>query len=258
LDKQFIQGKTSQTPLSDSCLITKLSNYINLSEHDINLVLGLEEHEESFKPRSTVRNASEPVEKLYVVKDGWLFSYTTLPDGGRQVLQLHFPGDIVGIPDIAFDYTTVSLETIEHTVLCPFPKRALDQVFLHSPRLTALLFSFGMVDYNVLLDRIRAISRMNSYERIAHFILEIRSRLKITRPQMANSFELPLTQELIGDAVGLTNVHVSKSLTKLQDMGLLRRIGRTVELLDEAAIRNLVDFRDRYFKIDTAWFPAAR
>jgi CRP/FNR family transcriptional regulator len=121
--------------------------------------------------------------------------------------------------------------------------------------LSALLFSIGMVEHAVLVDRIRIISRMRARERVIHFLLEVVSRLRVTRREMGGRFDMPLSQEMIGDAIGLTNVYVSRSLKQMQAEGMIVRHGRGIDLVDEEAMKKAVDFEDRHFKIDTTWFP---
>lgn len=241
--------------MTDSCLVSKLSHYIDLDEPDRSLITRLEKRERDFPRRHVVREVGDEARMLYAVRDGWLFSSTTMRDGRRQVLQFHYPGDIIGIPDLAFSSATVTLETLTPVCLCPFPKTALDDVFVETPRLAALLFNLGMVDHVVLLDRLRAISRFNAQERISHLILEVVSRLRITHPEIGAHFELPLNQNMIGDAVGLTNVYVSRSFKGMEETGLIRRRGRMLEILDEDDLRRRVGFEDRYFSVDTEWLP---
>lgn len=241
--------------MSESCLIAKLDHYVDLTVSDKDLLGKLEDEEWHVDRKHQLRDGGDEVDSLYVVKTGWLFSYTILPDGRRQVLQLHYPGDIVGIPDLAFEHATTAIETLTGGCLCPFPKKALDEIFEQSPRVTALLFSIGMVDHVVLLDRIRAISRMSAMERLAHFLLEIQSRLRITDKDIGAEFELPLSQDVIGDAIGLTNVYVSKSFARMEERGDIRRDGRKIEICREDELRELCDFHDRYMRIDTSWFP---
>ena len=241
--------------MTRSCLIEKIGYHIPISERDARLLAAMEETQESHHARALVRDTGEPAERLYVVKSGWFFSYTLLPDGGRQILHLHYPGDIVGIPDIAFHRAGAALTAATDGVLCPFPKSALDEVFIRSPRLSALLFSIGMVEHAVLADRIRIVGRRGARERVMHFLLEVVSRLRVTRRDLGAHFELPLSQAMIGDAVGLSNVYVSRALTRLQRDGLIARNGRGIELMDEAAMKREVDFEDRHFRIDTSWFP---
>ncbi|MFD0390958.1 Crp/Fnr family transcriptional regulator [Tistrella bauzanensis] len=115
--------------------------------------------------------------------------------------------------------------------------------------------TLGMMDHVVLLDRIRTIGRMNADERVAHFLLEIVSRLRITSPDITDTFDLPLSQELIGDALGLTNVYVSRTMSLMERAGLIQRMDRAIRICDERALKDMADFQDRYYRIDTSWFP---
>ncbi|MFZ5638519.1 MAG: Crp/Fnr family transcriptional regulator [Pseudomonadota bacterium] len=243
--------------MSRSCLIEKIGYHIPLSPADEALLARLEQDEESFRADSTVRGLGAPADRLYVVRKGWFYAYTMLPDGGRQILHIHYPGDIVGLPDIAFVRTNAALAAAVDGTLCPFPKSALDEVFIRSPRLSALLFSIGMVEHAVLADRLRIVSRQGATSRVAHFLLEVVSRLRVTRRDLGTGYDLPLSQSMIGDAVGLTNVHVSRALKRLEASGAIARQGRWIDLLDEPGLRSRVDFEDRHFRIDTSWFPAA-
>jgi len=241
--------------MSDSCLVEKIGYHIPLSPQDAALLAKLEEAEEPVRIKAMVRDIGVPAEHLYVVKSGWFYTYMTLPNGSRQILHIHYPGDIVGIPDVAFMKTASALAAATDGLLCPFPKSGLYEVFERSPRLSALLFSIGMVEHAVLADRIRIISRLGAKERVVHFLLEVVSRLRVTRRDMKTQFDLPLSQTMIGDAVGLTNVYVSRALKQMQAEGFIRRDGRGIDLLDEPRMKQSVDFEDRHFRIDTTWFP---
>lgn len=241
--------------MSRSCLIEKIGYHIPIGDADARLLARMEEETQNVRAKTVIRELGDPVERLYVVKSGWFYSYMYLPNGSRQILHVHYPGDIVGIPDIAFLRTSAALAAATDGVLCPFPKSALDEVFVRSPRLSALLFSIGMVEHAVLVDRIRIISRMRARERVIHFLLEVVSRLRVTRREMGGRFDMPLSQEMIGDAIGLTNVYVSRSLKQMQAEGMIVRHGRGIDLVGEGAMKKAVDFEDRHFKIDTTWFP---
>ena len=238
-----------------SCLVEKLGYYVTLSKDEEDHLARLEKQEQDAERGAQIRRGGEAADHLFVVKTGWLFGYTVLEDGRRQVLQLHFPGDIVGLPDLAFKHATTGLQSATEVVLCPFPKSGLDDVLTKSPTLTALLMSIGMVDHVVLLDRIRLVGRMSAKERIAHLLLEIMCRLRITNPGMEAEFRMPLTQDVIGDAVGLTNVYVSRTLGELEQEGFIQRSEGRVQIARENELRKLTDFEDRYFQMDTSWFP---
>lgn len=239
----------------ESCLVEKLRYYVTLSDDEVTLLSQLEENEQEEARGAMIRHGGEPVDHLFVVKAGWLYGYTILADGRRQVLQLHFPGDIIGLPDLAFEHATTGLQSCTDAVLCPFPKAGLDNILQQSTTLTALLMSIGMVDHVVLLDRIRLLGRMDAKARIGHLLLEIMCRLRTTNRNMGCEFRLPLTQDEIGDAVGLTNVYVSRTLGELERDGFIHRSDGRVKILREDELRELTDFEDRYFQMDTSWFP---
>ncbi|WP_188576826.1 Crp/Fnr family transcriptional regulator (plasmid) [Tistrella bauzanensis] len=248
-------NSSSKRTQKTNCLIEKMGYYLDLSDPDIAHLASLQKHEQNWRQRDIVRESGAPADLLYVVKSGWCYSYTIMVDGRRQVLQIHHPGDVIGIPDVAYERAVTGLQAATDICLCPFPKNRLDEIFRDSPRLTALLMTLGMMDHVVLLDRIRTIGRMNADERVAHFLLEIVSRLRITSPDITDTFDLPLSQELIGDALGLTNVYVSRTMSLMERAGLIQRMDRAIRICDERALKDMADFQDRYYRIDTSWFP---
>ena len=242
-------------PNHDSCLVNKLSNFIDLDETDFDLLAKLEKEEESYAPNDTVWKNGQEATHLYVVKSGWLFSDMDLPDGRRQIVQIHHPGDIIGMPDIALRHAALNVQSITDTVLCPFPKQHLDEVITRSSRLSALLFTLSLRDQVIFIDKLRAIGRMNARERVAWFLLDIAHRLRMTNRTMTDSFRLPMTQTEIGDATGLTSVTISKTMMQLQLDKLIDRRDGNIILRGEDALRSMCDYVDRYGDMDTSWFP---
>lgn len=240
-----------------SCLVQKLSHYVDLTELSRKQLMSLEETEREFGKHAEVYRSGDRNDRLYVVKRGWLYSYTDLPDGRRQIVKIHHPGDIIGFPDIAFDTATTTLQTSEQACLCPFSKSALELIFQRSPQLTALMFSLAVRDQAIMIDALRAMGRMSAREKLAHLLLDLISRLRISNKNLTDTLRLPLNQFEIGDAVGLTNVYVSKTLIVLEREGFIRRRGDEIQLLKEQALAQLVDFSDRHHAMDTSWFPNA-
>lgn len=239
----------------NSCLIAKLSHYIDLSDENSELLARLEKDERDFPAHTEIYGGNHAVKHLHVVKSGWLYHYADMPDGRRQIVRIHHPGDIIGFHDIAFFESSTTLYSATDVCLCPFPKNALDQIFISSPRITALLFSIAVRDQVILVDMLKALGRMSARERIAFLILDLLNRLRITNSVMTNSFKLPLNQSEIGDVLGLTNVYVSRTMKLLQDEGLIALHDDQLQVVNEPALRDLCDFIERYQNIDTSWFP---
>ena len=239
---------------SQSCLVAKLSYYIDLTDQDAKLLTMLEKTENAHE-RGKIYAGGERVDNLYVVKAGWLFGATIMPDNRRQIVKVYHSGDIVGFPDIAFEHATIDIFAAEDVVLCPFPKTALEEIFRQSPRLTALMFTLALRDQVILLDHVRALGRMSAVEKMCYFLLDLLARLRITNRHIGNTIRMPLTQTEIGDALGLTNVYVSKTLARMEADNLIKRASSTIRMVDEARMADICDFVDRYKDLDTSWLP---
>lgn len=244
------------SPSPPSCLVSKLSHYVDLDDEDRERLAKFEESEEHFADQSEIYLEGDLTEHLHVVKSGWLYGYTDMPDGRRQIVGLHHPGDILGLADIAFPHATVNLRCCTDVSLCPFPKSKMDVIFTEAPRIAALLFTMAAREQVLLIDTLKAMGRMSARERVAYLLLDLLSKLRITNGDMSGMFHLPLTQSEIGDVLGLTNVYVSKTLGLLEVDGFISRQGNKVRILDEKALIRLCDFVDRYADMDTSWFPA--
>lgn len=240
--------------MTESCLFSKLSKFADLSEADGRLLAVLEEAERSYKKDQVVRRTGQPVDELFVVKSGWLTSFSILEDGRRQLLRLFYPGDIVDLSEIAQERAQHDIKCVTAATLCPFPRSGLEPIMVRSPRLTALLFAMTVKESAVLLDRIRAIGRLSAYERLCYLLLEIADRLTLTVPDVGDGFRLPLTQSDVADLLGLTNVYVSKTIARIERDRLVRRQGNRIILLDPERMREICEYQNSH-RIDTSWFP---
>ena len=239
----------------DSCLIAKLGRYAALAETDKTMLSTLEKDERTYTKDELVIRSGDPVEELFVVKSGWLTSYSLLDDGRRQLLRLFYPGDIVDLSEIALITSRHDIKCLTPATLCPFPKSGLEPLFEKSPRLTALLFSMTVRENATLLDRIRAVGRFSAYERVCYLLLEIGHRLHaLGDDSISGGFRLPLTQSDIADLLGLTNVYVSKTMSRIEKDGLIQRDGNRIRILDAPRMQDLCDFNSDP-GIDTSWFP---
>ena len=114
-----------------------------------------------------------------------------------------------------------------------------------------------MLENVALSDRLKCLGRCTGEGKLAGLLLEILYRLRITNPHMTNSFEVGLTQSDIGDAIGLTNVHVSRLFAVMKNAGLVDRDDKCYTILDEEYLQDVAHYTNRFAAIDTSWFPAS-
>lgn len=239
-----------------SCLYRKIVHYIPLSEDDAAYLERLEADLRAFPARRRLKRAGEAADELFVVRSGWLYSVRYLGEGRRHVEGLHFPGDVIGLSDVTLKARSGDLITATDAVLCPIPKARMGQMFCEAPRIAGILFALSVVDSIIVSERLAVVSRLHADARIAHLLMQIHARLALTRDSEDDWFAMPLSQEVIGDAVSLTQAYVNRSLKELEDRGLILRRDNGVEIRDKAALAELGAFQNRFESIDDSWLPS--
>ena len=241
---------------SIGCLAAKLSNYVHLTDRDHAHLALLEREEQVFGRHQEIVAAGEPLKNLYIVKEGWAYSYVDTRDGRRQIVKLHMPGDLIGFESLPSAVVACSVRAASTTTLCPFLPDMLRIVFSKAGRLAAILFAMSCRDQEMMVGRLRAIGRMDARERLIQMLLDVVNQIRLTMPDVNLPVEIPLSQTEIGDYVGLTNVHVSKTLIRLEREGFIARSdGYRIEILNESGMERVVDYQNYHRALDTSWFP---
>jgi CRP/FNR family transcriptional regulator len=194
---------------------------------------------------------------LFVVRSGWLHSSIVLDNGSRQIMRFHFQGDILGLPLLAFAESPETVTAVTDTTLCPFSRERLAQLIADHPRLGALLLGLTVADRVALADRLASIGRTSARARVGSLVCELFARMRRLGLADGDGIQLPLTQEEIGDATGLTSVHVNRMMRGLVEDGIIERNGGQIRLIDESRLFAESNFVDRT-RIETAWLPPAK
>jgi CRP-like cAMP-binding protein len=200
----------------------------------------------SVRKNKDVLVAGSHYDSVYVNHDGWLFRYKILHDGSRQIIDFILPGQIFGLQACLFQKSLYSVATITETSLSMIPIEMIDQVFERTPRLGKALFWSAAFEGAILAEHLIDAARRSAYERISHLLLELFVRLKAADLTDDMSFDMPLTQELIGDALGLTTVHVNRTMRSLREDKLIVTDGKVVTILDFEGLSLLSDFENSY------------
>jgi CRP/FNR family transcriptional regulator, anaerobic regulatory protein len=238
-----------------SCLADRLGRYIRLVESERRALTALEETERTV-PRGTVLRAEQAASReLYVVRRGWLYSSMLLPDGNRQILSIHLPCDFAGETAIAWSSAAFTLVAATDATVGVIDKTALRNLFDQHPRLGLLLLTLAQADRVALADRLASVGRTSAKARVGALLCDVMRRLRANGENVEGGVPLPLTQEEIGDATGLTAVHVNRMMRQLAEDGLIVRSNGRVRILDENRLATIANHVDRYATIDTSWLP---
>ena len=243
----------------ESCLAERLSHYVRLSEAESLSLAQLEEQERAYRRGAVVIRENEGPREMFIVRSGWLHSSGVLGNGSRQILRFHFQGDLLGMPLLAFPEPPETVTAVTDIVLSPFSREKLGQIIGDHPRLGALILGISVAERVALADRLASIGRTSARARVGSLICEIVSRMRRLGAVSDNGYvQLPLTQEDIGDATGLTSVHVNRMMRALADDCIIERNGGNhLRLLDEKRLIADSNYIDRT-GLETGWLPEAR
>ena len=198
----------------------------------------------------TIVSAGEPLTHVFVIEDGWAMRHRMLPDGRRQIVNFMLPGDCFDLQALVHakaDHfvtaiTNVRLRTVQSS-------RFLAAVRSH-PNLASAFWWAAVQEESILREQIVRIGRRSARERIAHLILELHRRLLQAGGQAGDTMVLPLTREIMADALGLSPVHVSRSLSSLKARKLIETNGRTLRISDPNGLAKLAQFNESYLHLD--------
>jgi CRP/FNR family transcriptional regulator len=241
--------------LGGSCLAERLSHYVRLSDAEHESLAKLEDEDRACRRGAVVIRENEASRELYIVRSGWLHSSVVLGNGSRQIMRFHFQGDILGLPLLAFADSPETVTAVTDTVLCPFSRERLAALIGDHPRLGALILALSVAERVALADRLASIGRTSARARVGALICETFARMRRLGLAEGDPLQLPLTQEDIGDATGLTAVHVNRMMRALVEDGIIARNGGSqIRLLDEARLVGESSFVDRS-SLDPGWLP---
>ena len=245
----------AHTLMRRSALVLRLQRYLPLTVDERESIDVLERRERRVQAGTRLIVESLPNQSLFIVQHGWLHSATTLKAGTRQIVKFHYAGDLLGTSSIAWSIAAATVTAIEDCIVYEISKEQLGRLFKYQPRLAGLLYAVAAAEAVAANDRLTSVGRMGADERLAMLLLDMLARLRSSAGGVVDSFELPLTQTDIGDAAGLTKVHVNRTLKAMEQRGWIERHGRRVRVLDEAGLIALTGFVDRYAEVATDWLP---
>jgi len=243
--------------MGETCLAEHLGRYVALSSNERAALRDLAIDNRHYRRGMVIRPDHGPNGDIFVVENGWLFSSAMLEDGRRQILRLHFRGDLLGLDGLAFDEAADAISALTDAHVCLIDRNSLGTLFAEHPRLAALLFAVQQVDRVTLTDRLVSLGRSSALGRVAALLLWISNRLRFAGLSAERGFALPLTQEEIGDVTGLTAVHVNRTMRVLVEQGLIARTGNSLHILQPERLARVANYNQRREVIDQGWLPAA-
>jgi CRP-like cAMP-binding protein len=227
----------------DSPIVARLRQFIDLGAAEIDTLRSLIECELNVERRRDLVIDGYEYSKLSFVKEGFAARYKLLRNGKRQIINVIVPGDIIGLPGSFLDQATFSVIALTDIKLEVCSLDGFLAVCLRQPRFGLMLSWLAVQEAMSYADRVVDIGRRTPVERLAHFLLEIHGRLALGGGATETDFDLPISQEVISDALGLSVPHLNRMLARLRGQGLIAIADRRIQFIDKKALCLLAHFQ---------------
>lgn len=244
--------------MSGSCFAERLGDLVTITPAEHDALARLEERERPVRRGAYIQRENDRGGELFILRKGVMMTSMLLDDGSRQILRFLFPGDMMGLSSLVYREAPETITALSDSVVCPFERSALSDILDAHPRLGALMMVYSQIERAALTDRLAALGRTSAKARVAAVLIDMRNRLRMVDKDVGDKFALGLTQEEIGDATGLTAVHVNRMLRQIEEDGLIARANGHITFVNERALMRAANYVDRYQGLDLSWLPEAR
>jgi len=245
-------GEPTQPRGTRSALLCRVQALLAISGEERVALDGLERDGTPLLPQTKIINDGAPYGGIGIVKAGWLLRSKTLPDGRRQVINFVLPGDFICLDALTFDCAYYDVCTVGHAVVSRRSVDEIEKLYAEYPRLAAIFKQFAVLEDAMMSERLLSVGRRTAIEAVSHLLLELWHRLKFVGLAGESMFPMPLTQDVIADALGLCAVHVNRTLKLLQNGGLINfehHKPRSIIVLDAQRLQRLAGFKSRYLQL---------
>lgn len=230
-------------------LYRKLASVERLSDAEKQSLKVLCEDVRSVPRHRDIVSEGADADRVHIVLSGWAARYNVERDGSRRITAFLLPGDFCDI------HVTV-LQEMDHSILALtdchvayVTARIIDQVTHQTPAVTRAFWRSTLVDEAILRRWLVKEGRSDAYGSVAHLLCELHIRARLVGLTDDHRFTLPLTQEEIADAMGLTPVHVNRVLRRLREEGLATVHRGVLEIHDIDALRRASGFNPNYLHL---------
>lgn len=190
--------------------------------------------ERSIKPRFELLQEGKPIRERLLVLTGWAARVRILLDGRRQIISFILPGEMIGNCSHANPLASSTVAALTPLTVCALPDAARSSTLSEAYALSAA------TEEAYHLAQIVRLGRMTASERVEDLLLELMERLETTGLVCSGQYAMPITQETLADALGLTSVHVNRTLQKSKQAKRLRWARGTMEIAAVDEMRRTV------------------
>ena len=231
-----------------NCRARGTSLFKLIPEKEVNNAQDYRKEQLEIPARTRIFKEGDFHDQVYSMFKGWGFNYKTVSNNGkRQILRFILPGDLLGFQTDTDSRISYSAGTITESVLCSFPKKKIKPMLQETPELAIRLVEMESRVVSLCQNHLMAAGRKTARESVAFLLLELFYRVRQQIPddysKSDHSIVFPLTQEDIGDAIGLTNIHVNRVIKEMMRENLIYCHKKNLVISDEEKLSQIAEFK---------------
>jgi CRP-like cAMP-binding protein len=230
-------------------LIAKLSSISNLSADDVQALRTLPMTIRRVEENADIVRTGERPTRCCLLVDGFLFTYIAVDNGARQITSLHVPGDLPDLQSLHLDVMDHSLGAISQSTVAFIPHAAVRDLAERHSGIASALWRETLVDAAIYREWITNVGARSAYQRTAHLLCEVFYKMKAVGLAAGGWCQFPLTQEEMGDAMGLSTVHVNRTLQQLRADGVIGLQHRRLTVPDWDVLKVAGGFDPTYLHV---------
>lgn len=194
--------------------------------------------------------AGEELNNSVFLLDGWMARSKDMATGERQVTELHITGDFPDLHGFTLKRLDHDIITLSECTIGMVPHERLLEVTRNYPHLTRVFWFSTNVDAAITRELALSLGQRSAISRMAHLFCELYVRLDVVGRTNGNRYEFPLTQRELSECLGLTVVHVNRTLQELRRKGLVEFENRHLAILDRVGLEGIAEFDPNYLYLE--------
>ena len=222
-----------------------------LSDDEKAAILSLEGREVVTEARRDIVRPGQTIDFACLVASGLVGRFDQLANGHRQITALHIPGDMCDLHSVPVPHAGWGIEALTATTTLRIPHIYLRDLTVRYPAIAFAFWRDTIVDASILAKWISALGRRSAKSRLAHLICEMGMRMEQAGLGTRTEFRLPATQMQLADVLGLTPVHLNRTLQALRRDGHLFTNGPEIRVANLARICGIAEFDPQYLLLDS-------
>ena len=230
-------------------MVRKLETHAVLDVEDRNALMALPYTLRTYEPSSYLVREGDVPEQCAVLLSGFAYRQKLTGAGMRQIVSLHIPGEALDFQHLFLAVADHHVQTLTRAEVATSSRSALRELARSRASIGNAIFVNTLVEASIFREWILNIGRRDARSRLAHFLCEFAIRLDMQNLTEDTGYELPMSQEQLGDALGLTAVHVNRTIKSLEADGLITRNRRRITFPRWDALREVADFSTRYLHL---------